>query len=110
MVLTCAPIVYDWRLAGIRYGLMLAVLSYVVGVMIIAGGGYQDSGDAVTATTTKLKGAALGALNGSVGMERVFDVYDLVQPPVEQAAVFLTTSVVVCERISLRVMFLFKVC
>ena len=73
----------------------LVIIAYVVGYVFIAHKGYQyiDNG-AVSGTTTKIKGVAYtNDLDVRVG-EQLWDAADLIVPPEENGAFFITTNII----------------
>jgi hypothetical protein len=80
--------VKDWRLVAVQYSIQLAILIYIIGYTVIYAKGYQSSETAISAIYTKVKGS--GIQFG--GKSALFDAVDLVLPPVEQNALFITTS------------------
>jgi len=86
------------KLAFIYYSLLLLVLAYVVGYTVIAQKGYQIADEVAGTTGVKIKGSA------SIGNDTDFtdittliplDAMDLVRPPMEENAFFLTTAMTV---------------
>ena len=93
-----------------RIGIMsrlvqLLIISYVVGFVLVHKKGYQETDAVVSAVTTKMKGNVRTNFSSSelVGVKeewkplysRVWDVADLVVPPVENKAFFITTNLVI---------------
>ena len=82
--------------------IQLLIISYIVGFVLVYKKGYQERGAVVSAVTTKLKGALLTNFTPEevVGVReewrglysRVWDTTDLVVPPVENNAFFITTN------------------
>jgi hypothetical protein len=68
----------------------LAVIGYVLGWVILWKGGYQTEARLVAAFFTKVKGVAVAAGNATPPM--VFDAIDLVQPSLENNALFVGFS------------------
>ena len=80
------------------------VIAYVVGYVLVYRKGYQEADQVVSAVTVKVKGNALtnftDAELANIPPEwrylyrRVWDVPDLIVPPVENNAFFVTTNLV----------------
>lgn len=82
--------IQNWKLGLLHYTIVLLILGYVVGYSIIYSKGYQGTDGLIGTTNIKVKGVAY-YLNGSD--LQVWDAYDVVYPPKEDSAVFLTTNV-----------------
>ena len=93
-----------------RIGIMsrvvqILIISYVIGFVLVHKKGYQETDSVVSAVTTKMKGNIKTNFSSSqlVGVKeewkplysRVWDVTDLVVPPVENKAFFITTNLVI---------------
>ena len=82
--------------------IQLLIVSYIVGFVLVYKKGYQETGAVVSAVTAKLKGNLLTSFTAEelVGVReewrglysRVWDTTDLVVPPVENNAFFITTN------------------
>ena len=83
----------------------ILIISYVIGFVLVHKKGYQETDSVVSAVTTKMKGNIKTNFSSSelVGVKeewkplysRVWDVTDLVVPPVENKAFFITTNLVI---------------
>ena len=93
-----------------RIGIMsrlvqILIISYVIGFVLVHKKGYQETDSVVSAVTTKMKGNIKTNFSSTelVGVKeewkplysRVWDVTDLVVPPVENKAFFITTNLVI---------------
>jgi len=76
-------------LAIIYYLIVLGLLSYVIIYTVIVAKGYQEYDILVGSTMLKVKGSAH---TGPLANPVVYDEYDLVQPPLQPNALFITTS------------------
>ena len=81
------------KLSIIYWITMLLVLLYVVLFTIVWDKGYQDTDQVSGTTSIKLKGSAsIGDENGPIENLIPLDAMDLVQPPMEENAFFITTA------------------
>eukprot|EP01100_Stratorugosa_tubuloviscum_P011227 TRINITY_DN497_c2_g5_i1.p1 TRINITY_DN497_c2_g5~~TRINITY_DN497_c2_g5_i1.p1 ORF type:complete len:376 (+),score=163.02 TRINITY_DN497_c2_g5_i1:113-1240(+) len=78
----------DWKLGLIHYGVILLIIFYVVGYAIVWEKGYQTESTIVGYTTLKVKGSGFTYKNGSY---EIYDAYDVVHPPLEPSALFVST-------------------
>jgi len=78
----------DIRLGIIHYLVQLIIVGYIIGYVIIYDKGYQSEGDLVGTTSIKIKGNVL--FNGS----QIWDEQEIVFPPQEVDAFFVTTNFV----------------
>lgn len=80
--------VRDPTLVCAYYSIILLVVCYIVGYMVVLKKGYQTFDQVVGSTMIKVKGVA--TLNSTQRI--VFDADDLVVPPLQPDAVFITTN------------------
>jgi hypothetical protein len=79
------------RLAAIHYAVLLIILAYVVGWAIVYKKGYQSIGDLVGNNSLKVKGNAYH-IDSTTGNLTIWDSQDVVYPPKEPEALFVTTN------------------
>ncbi|XP_022705535.1 P2X purinoceptor 4-like isoform X1 [Varroa jacobsoni] len=95
----------DKKIGLLHRLIQLIILVYIVGFVIIYKRGYQQFSTASSATTTKVKGVAStlhlrdsdfdSSVPDTKVYRRVWDVVDLVQPPSEPDAFFITTNLII---------------
>jgi hypothetical protein len=78
-------------LSLIYYGMLLLVLGFVIGWVIVYKHGYQREVPMIGSSMVKTKGNAF-FINETTGAMEVWDSIDVVNPPVEDGAAFLTTN------------------
>jgi len=81
--------VQDPTLAMVYYSLTFALIGYVLIYTVYIKKGYQEYDTLVGSTVVKVKGSAY---SGNYTNPIVYDEYDLVQPPIQPGAVFITTN------------------
>ena len=86
--------VRNWKLAVIYWLLLLIVALYVVIYTIIIEKGYQEFDEAVGTVSTKVKGTASTGDYYNWSNAIPYDAMDIIHPPVESNALFVTTSFV----------------
>ena len=84
----------DWKLALIYWALILAVSLYVIIYTIMIEKGYQIQDEATGTVSTKVKGTASTGDYYNWSNAVPFDAIDLIYPPIEANALFITTSFV----------------
>uniref|UniRef100_A0A1I8JAE7 ATP receptor n=1 Tax=Macrostomum lignano TaxID=282301 RepID=A0A1I8JAE7_9PLAT len=75
--------------------IQLAIISYIIGWVIVYKKGYQEFDNAVSGVTSKVKGVQYTNFTGSSIGARIWDVADYVIPPQENNAFFIMTNAVV---------------
>jgi len=83
----------SWKLGVLYYFFVLVVLAYVGGYAIYYKKGYQEFGDLIGSTYLKVKGVALVGDEKNIENSQVWDAEDVVYPPKENDALFVTTAV-----------------
>nr|CAH0108652.1 unnamed protein product [Daphnia galeata] len=77
--------------------LQLCVLSYIVGYVMVYKKGYQEFANVESAVVTKVKGVAFTNTNPNIPdiYKRIWDTSDLIVPPSENDAFFITTNIII---------------
>lgn len=75
------------RLAMINFSIQALILGYIIGYQIVVKKGYQEFDSVIGTTSVKVKGSA-----SNTNFSQVFDSYELIQPPLEADALFVTTA------------------
>ncbi|XP_077995539.1 P2X purinoceptor 4-like isoform X3 [Glandiceps talaboti] len=87
--------------------IQLAIITYIVGWVIVYKKGYQDFDDVVSTVTTKVKGVSYTNLsavdpeyitvNDTTPYDRLWDVADYIIPPQMQNSFFVMTNMIITE-------------
>eukprot|EP01102_Stenamoeba_stenopodia_P008018 TRINITY_DN2272_c0_g1_i1.p1 TRINITY_DN2272_c0_g1~~TRINITY_DN2272_c0_g1_i1.p1 ORF type:complete len:405 (+),score=99.99 TRINITY_DN2272_c0_g1_i1:230-1444(+) len=92
----------NWKLGLLHYTMMLLILGYVIGWVILLNHGYQGTDSLLGSTYFKVKGNTFVCPNNvcptDISNITVWDAYDVVQPPKEPDAVFLTTNFLITPK------------